>query len=50
LESLAVSIKGLNWYVKDLLLQQSMFIDLTDDEQKIIEIFPYNEMYIDGIG
>lgn len=49
LESAADIVKGLNWDVKDLLVQQSMFVDLTDDEQKIIEILSDNEMHIDAL-
>ena len=49
LESAADIVKGLNWDVKDLMVQQSMFVDLTDDEQKIIEILSNNEMHIDAL-
>jgi len=49
LESAADIVKGLNWDVKDLLVQQSMFVDLTDDEQKIIEILSDIEMHIDAL-
>ena len=47
LESAADIVKGLNWDVKDFSLQQSMFVDLTDDEQKIIDVLSDNEMHID---
>ena len=49
LESAADIVKGLNWDVKDLSVQQSMFVDLTDDEQKIIELLSDNEMHIDAL-
>ena len=47
IESAEDIIKGLNWDVKDFSLQQSMFVDLTDDEQKIIDVLSDNEMHID---
>ena len=34
LESASDIVKGLNWDVNDLAVQQSMFVDLTDDEKK----------------
>ena len=49
LESAADIVKGLNWDVKDFSLQQSMFVDLTDDEQKIIEVLSDNEIHIDAL-
>ena len=49
LESAADIVKGLNWDVKDLLVQQSMFVDLTDNEEKIIEVLSDNEMHIDAL-
>ena len=49
LESAADIVKGLNWDVKDFSVQQSMFVDLTDDEQKIIEVLSDNEMHIDAL-
>ena len=42
-------VKGLNGDVKDFLAQQSMFVDLTDDEQKIIDVLSDNEMHIDAL-
>ena len=47
LESAADIVKGLNWDVKDFSVQQSMFVDLTDDEQKLIDVLSDNEMHID---
>lgn len=49
LESADDIVKGLNWDVKDFSLQQSMFVDLTDDEQKIIEVLSDNEIHIDAL-
>ena len=49
LESAADIVKGLNWDVKDFSVQQSMFVDLTDDEQKIIEVLSDNEIHIDTL-
>ena len=49
LESAADIVKGLNWDVKDFSLQQSMFVDLTDDEQKIIEVLSDNQIHIDSL-
>ena len=40
---------GVNWDVKDFSLQQSMLVDLTDDEQKIIDVLSDNEMHIDAL-
>ena len=39
----------MNWDVKDFSLQQSMLVDLTDDEQKIIDVLSDNEMHIDAL-
>ena len=39
----------MNWDVKGFLVQQSMFVDLTDDEQKIIDVLSDNEMHIDAL-
>ena len=47
LESAADIVKGLNWDVENLAVQQSMFVDLTDDEQKIIAVLSDDEMHID---
>ena len=47
LESAADIVKGLNWDVNDLAVQQSIFVDLTDDEQKIIAVLSDDEMHID---
>ena len=49
LESAANIVKGLNWDVKDFSVQQSMFVDLTDNEEKIIEVLSDNEMHIDAL-
>ena len=49
LESAADIVKGLNWDVKDFSVQQSIFVDLTDDEQKIIDVLSDNEMHIDAL-
>lgn len=49
LESAVDIVKGLNWDVKDLRVQQSMFVDLTDDEQKIINVLSDNEIHIDAL-
>ena len=49
LESAADIVKGLNWDVRDFSEDQSMFVDLTDDEQKIIAVLSDNEMHIDAL-
>jgi DNA processing protein len=49
LESAADIVIGLKWDVKDVSVQQSMFVDLTDDEQKIIEVLSDNEIHIDAL-
>ena len=49
LESAADIVKGLNWDVKEKAIQQSMFLELTENEQKIIELLSDNEMHIDAI-
>ena len=49
LESATDIVKGLNWDVNDLAVQQSIFVDLTDDEQKIIAVLSDNEMHIDSL-
>jgi DNA processing protein len=49
LESAVDIVKGVNWDVKDLRVQQSMFVDLTDDEQKIINVLSDNEIQIDAL-
>jgi len=49
LESAADIVKGLNWDVENLVVQQSMFIDLTDEEQKIITVLSDDEMHIDAL-
>ena len=47
LESAADIVKGLNWDMENLAVQQSMFVHLTDDEQKIIAVLSDDEMHID---
>ncbi len=49
LESAKDVIKGLNWDVKIKSVQQSIFIELNDDEQKIIDALSKNEMHIDAL-
>ncbi|MBT3621484.1 MAG: DNA-protecting protein DprA [Flavobacteriales bacterium] len=49
LESAADIVKGLNWDVKEKVIQQSMFLELTKNEQIIIDLLSDNEMHIDAI-
>ena len=49
LESVVDIIKGLNWDVKGFSAQQSMFVDLTDDEQNLVDVLSDNEMHIDAL-
>ena len=49
LESADDIVKGLNWDVQEKAIQQSMFVELTKSEQKIIDLLSDNEMHIDAI-
>jgi len=49
LESAADVIKGLNWDVKEKDMQQTMFIELRESEQKIIDLLSINQLHIDTI-
>jgi len=49
LESAADVIKGLNWDVKEKDMQQTMFIELSESEQKIIDLLSINQLHIDTI-
>tara|TARA_B110000263_G_C15143116_1_gene434267 strand:- start:350 stop:634 length:285 start_codon:yes stop_codon:yes gene_type:complete len=49
LESAADVIKGLNWDVKEKDMQQIMFIELSETEQKIIDLLSINQLHIDTI-
>jgi DNA processing protein len=49
LESAADVIKGLNWDVKERDMQQTMFIELSESEQKIIDLLSINQLHIDTI-
>ena len=49
LESATDIIKGLNWDIKEKAMQQSMFLELSKSEQKIIDLLSDNEMHIDAI-
>jgi len=49
LESATDIIKGLNWDIKEKEMQQSMFLELSKSEQKIIDLLSDNEMHIDAI-
>jgi DNA processing protein len=49
LESAADIIKGLNWDVKEKAIQQSMFVELSENEQIIIDLLSDKEMHIDAI-
>ena len=49
LESATDIIKGLNWDIKEKVMQQSMFLELSKSEQKIIDLLSDNEMHIDAI-
>ena len=49
LESAEEIIKGLNWDVQEKVIQQSLFVDLSATEQKIMDILLDKEMHIDAI-
>ena len=49
MESAADIVKGLNWDVKGFSVQQSIFVDLTDDEQAVIDLLSEDEMHIDAL-
>ena len=49
LESSADIVKGLNWDVREKAIQQSMFVELSENEQKIFDLLSDNEMHIDTI-
>ena len=49
LESAADIVKGLNWDVEKRIIQQQLFIDLSENEQKIITILTSKELHIDAL-
>ena len=50
LESSADIVKGLNWDVKEKTIQQSMFVELSINEQRIMDLLLDKEMHIDAIA
>ena len=49
LESSADIVKGLNWDIKEKKIQQSIFIELSINEKRIIDLLSDKEMHIDTI-
>jgi len=49
LESAEDIIKGLNWDIKEQNIQQSIFIELSESEQEIIDLLSKNQLHIDTI-
>ena len=49
LESSADIVKGLNWDVKEKIIQQSVFVELSINEQRIVDLLSDKEMHIDTI-
>ena len=49
LESVTDIIKGLNWDIKEKEMQQSIFLELSKSQQKIVNFLSANEMHIDAI-
>ena len=42
-------IKGLNWDVREQNTQQSMFVELSETEQEIVNLLSCNQLHIDTI-
>ena len=49
LESSVDIVKGLNWDIKEKKIQQTMFVELSINEQKIINFLSDKKMHIDSI-
>ena len=49
MESAEDIIKGLNWDIKEQNMQQSIFIKLSESEQKIVDLLSKNQLHIDTI-
>lgn len=49
LENAQDIVKGLSWDVKEKIIQQSMFVELSKNEQIIIDFLSDNELHIDAI-
>ena len=50
LKSATEIIKGLNWDIKEKVMQRRMFLELSKSKQKIIDLLSDNEIHVDAIA